>query len=70
MKEVTWSPGGLVLFIIRKRIQFEETFLCSSPFVALYTYCRRKREGEQKRKGESNSFSLQLLPFDESEKER
>lgn len=57
MKEVTWSPGGLVVFIIKeKKIQFEEIFLWSSPFVALDTYRRRKREGEKDRKGEREQF--------------
>jgi len=64
MKEVTWSPGGLVLFIIRKKIQLQGTFLRNSPFVALDTYHRKKGERE------SNFSSLRLLPFDESEKER
>lgn len=67
MKEVTWSPGGLSAFYYKKKNTAREgIFLWNSPFVALDTY--RKRKGEKEK--DSNSFSLQLLPFDESEKER
>lgn len=68
MKEVTWSPGGLVLFIIReKKYSSGEP---SSGTALLWhstpTVGGKGRNGER----ESNSFSLRLLPFDESEKER
>lgn len=73
MKEVTWSSGGLVLFIVKK-IQLEETFL-EQPFCGT-RHLLGKREREQKRESEilscplSLSLFLRLLPPDKSEGKR
>lgn len=60
MKEVTWSSGGLVFFIVKKYGSRKPSW--SSPFVALDTYYGRDREREQERERERN-FLFLLLSF-------
>lgn len=55
MKEVTWSSGGLVLFIVKK-IQLEKTFLEA----ALLWHSTPTREETEK---ESEIFSSSLSLF-------